>query len=189
MAVLWKRKSFLKSERRRTSEVRDDTEWAGSEHIPCAISRTKRWNGSLRISSSVDFWYLRISRKATVPGLQHGARRRERGRRGGKPMADDQPPQHHPKPADKLDRSLPVAVGLFHTTSGGRRFAGGFGGQLLARRFATGRFTSGLFRASHREDRLLTNRHGRHDDKREVNHNAAAGIRRTREGKDETGEI
>jgi hypothetical protein len=104
-------------------------------------------------------------------------------------MADDQPPQHHPKPADKLDRSLPVAVGLFHTTSGGRRFAGGFGGQLLARRFATGRFTSGLFRASHREDRLLTNRHGRHDDKREVNHNAAAGIRRTREGKDETGEI
>ena len=29
----------------------------------------RRWNGSLRISSSVDFWYLRISRSATVPGL------------------------------------------------------------------------------------------------------------------------
>ena len=36
-AVLWKRKSVLKS---------------------CAISRTRRWNGSLRIKSSVDFWYL-----------------------------------------------------------------------------------------------------------------------------------
>ena len=36
-AVLWNRKSVLKS---------------------CAISRTRRWNGSLRIKSSVDFWYL-----------------------------------------------------------------------------------------------------------------------------------
>merc|ERR1712151_1484693 len=43
----WNRKSVLKS---------------------CAISRTRRWNGSLRIKSSVDFWYLRISRRATVPG-------------------------------------------------------------------------------------------------------------------------
>ncbi|OQU86287.1 hypothetical protein SORBI_3003G065001 [Sorghum bicolor] len=34
----------------------------------CAISRTSRWNGSFRISSSVLFWYLRISRSATVPG-------------------------------------------------------------------------------------------------------------------------
>merc|ERR1719486_1677760 len=46
-AELWKRRSVLKS---------------------CAISRTRRWNGSLRMSSSVDFWYLRISRRATVPG-------------------------------------------------------------------------------------------------------------------------
>ena len=46
-AVLWNRKSVLKS-------------WA--------ISRTKRWNGSFRMSNSVDFWYLRISRRATVPG-------------------------------------------------------------------------------------------------------------------------
>ena len=36
-AVDWNRKSVLKS---------------------CAISRTRRWNGSLRIKSSVDFWYL-----------------------------------------------------------------------------------------------------------------------------------
>ncbi|KAJ1282537.1 hypothetical protein BS78_03G060100 [Paspalum vaginatum] len=43
----WKRRSVLKS---------------------CAISRTSRWNGSFRISSSVLFWYLRISRSATVPG-------------------------------------------------------------------------------------------------------------------------
>ena len=40
MALDWKRRSVLKS-------------WA--------ISRTRRWNGSLRMSSSVDFWYLRIS--------------------------------------------------------------------------------------------------------------------------------
>ncbi|OQU87918.1 hypothetical protein SORBI_3003G367401 [Sorghum bicolor] len=30
--------------------------------------KRRRWNGSLRISSSVLFWYLRISRSATVPG-------------------------------------------------------------------------------------------------------------------------
>merc|ERR1719394_620399 len=34
-----------------------------------AISLTRRWKGSLRMSSSVDFWYLLISRRATVPGL------------------------------------------------------------------------------------------------------------------------
>ncbi|WVZ59556.1 LOW QUALITY PROTEIN: hypothetical protein U9M48_009681 [Paspalum notatum var. saurae] len=34
----------------------------------CAISRTRRWKGSFRIRSSVLFWYLRISRSATVPG-------------------------------------------------------------------------------------------------------------------------
>ncbi|XBI07439.1 hypothetical protein VPH35_135345 [Triticum aestivum] len=45
----WKRRSVLKS-------------WA--------ISRTRRWKGSLRMSSSVLFWYLRISRRATVPGLK-----------------------------------------------------------------------------------------------------------------------
>ena len=47
IAVLWKRKSVLKS-------------WA--------ISRTRRWKGNLRINKSVLFWYLRISRSATVPG-------------------------------------------------------------------------------------------------------------------------
>ncbi|CAL9058230.1 unnamed protein product [Musa banksii] len=46
-AELWKRRSVLKS-------------WA--------ISRTRRWNGSFRMSSSVLFWYFRISRRATVPG-------------------------------------------------------------------------------------------------------------------------
>ncbi len=48
MAEDWNRKSVLKS---------------------CAISLTNRWNGSLRMRSSVDFWYLLISRRATVPGL------------------------------------------------------------------------------------------------------------------------
>ena len=33
-----------------------------------AISRTRRWKGSLRMSNSVDFWYRLISRRATVPG-------------------------------------------------------------------------------------------------------------------------
>ena len=47
-AELWNLRSVLKS-------------WA--------ISRTRRWKGSLRMSSSVDFWYLLISRRATVPGL------------------------------------------------------------------------------------------------------------------------
>lgn len=49
MALDWKRSSSLNS-------------WA--------ISRTKRWKGNLRISRSVLFWYLRISRRATVPGLK-----------------------------------------------------------------------------------------------------------------------
>ncbi|KAK9670692.1 hypothetical protein RND81_13G218600 [Saponaria officinalis] len=46
-AWLWKRRSVLKS-------------WA--------ISRTSLWKGSFLMSSSVLFWYLRISRSATVPG-------------------------------------------------------------------------------------------------------------------------
>ena len=34
-----------------------------------AISLTRRWKGNLRMRSSVDFWYLLISLRATVPGL------------------------------------------------------------------------------------------------------------------------
>ncbi len=46
-----------------------------------ATSRTSRINGALRKSSSVLFWYFRISRRATVPGLNlcgchHAARPR-----------------------------------------------------------------------------------------------------------------
>merc|ERR1712204_110655 len=33
------------------------------------VSSNRRWKGSLRMSSSVDFWYLLISLRATVPGL------------------------------------------------------------------------------------------------------------------------
>ena len=33
-----------------------------------AISLTSCWNGSFRMSSSVDFWYRQISGSATVPG-------------------------------------------------------------------------------------------------------------------------
>lgn len=48
MADDWNRRSVLKS---------------------CAISLTSLWKGNLRMRSSVDFWYRRISRRATVPGL------------------------------------------------------------------------------------------------------------------------
>ena len=34
-----------------------------------ANSCTNHWNGNFLIRSSVDFWYLLISRRATVPGL------------------------------------------------------------------------------------------------------------------------
>merc|ERR1711981_1546956 len=34
-----------------------------------AISLTSLWKGSFLMRSSVDFWYLLISRRATVPGL------------------------------------------------------------------------------------------------------------------------
>jgi len=47
-AELWNLRSVLKS-------------WA--------ISLTSLWKGSFLINNSVDFWYLRISRRATVPGL------------------------------------------------------------------------------------------------------------------------
>lgn len=40
-----------------------------SGRISIAISRTSRAKGSLRIRRSVDCWYRRISRSATVPGL------------------------------------------------------------------------------------------------------------------------
>merc|ERR550519_3196712 len=48
IAALWNLRSVLKS-------------WA--------ISLTRRWKGSFLMRSSVDFWYLLISRRATVPGL------------------------------------------------------------------------------------------------------------------------
>ena len=38
-----------------------------------AISRTRRWKGSLRISSSVDFWYRRIRGAPRCPGGSGGA--------------------------------------------------------------------------------------------------------------------
>ena len=34
-----------------------------------ANSHTNRWNGNFLVRSSVDFWCLLISRRATVPGL------------------------------------------------------------------------------------------------------------------------
>jgi hypothetical protein len=41
-----------------------------SDFMPQAISRTRRWKGAFLIKRSVFFWYLQISRRATVPGCQ-----------------------------------------------------------------------------------------------------------------------
>lgn len=41
----------------------------GSSARRVPISLMSRAKGNLRINRSVDFWYLRISRRATVPGL------------------------------------------------------------------------------------------------------------------------
>ena len=49
MAVLWSRRVRVLSSSQTTS-------------------LTRRWKGSFRIKSSVDFWYFRIWRRATVPG-------------------------------------------------------------------------------------------------------------------------
>ena len=42
--------------------------WIKSVLKSWAISLTNLWNGNFRMSNSVDFWYLRISLNATVPG-------------------------------------------------------------------------------------------------------------------------
>ena len=64
-AVDWNRRSVLKS---------------------CAISRTRRWNGSLRINSSVDFWYfLRVHRSRRSVGASVNSSR-ARVLRVGVPM-------------------------------------------------------------------------------------------------------
>ncbi|KAB1260644.1 Histone H2B type 1-O [Camelus dromedarius] len=60
-AELWKRRSVLKS---------------------CAISRTSRWNGSLRISSSVDFWApKKESRVTTKLRRRTSKKKRKRSRK------------------------------------------------------------------------------------------------------------
>lgn len=51
------------------SQLLDNDRRAGHTLKSWAISRTRRWKGSFRMRSSVDFWYLLISRRATVPGL------------------------------------------------------------------------------------------------------------------------
>lgn len=148
MAALWKRRSVLKS---------------------CAISRTRRWKGSLRISSSVDFWYRRISRKATVPGLQGisavnvikialvcntapfllqvtraaGAGPAAMGRGPRAPVC------HYRCPPGVTSTPVPVAMGLLHTPRGRCALPGGFGGQLLPRRLPAGGFPSRLLGTGH----------------------------------------
>ena len=47
------------------------------------------------------------------------------------------------------DGSRSVSVRLLHSSSRGRALAGGLGGELLARRFSSGRFTGGLLGTGH----------------------------------------
>ncbi|XP_062348512.1 uncharacterized protein LOC134043796 [Cinclus cinclus] len=65
-AELWKRRSVLKS---------------------CAISRTRRWKGSLRISSSVDFWNANIQSCAAMARTKQTARKSTGGKAPRKQLA------------------------------------------------------------------------------------------------------
>ena len=86
----WKRKSVLKS---------------------CAISRTRRWNGSLRIKSSVDFWYLlRESYECFPVSPQRRPNLASREARL-KPYLDC---RHHVPNLTKRDRTRAVAVRFLH---------------------------------------------------------------------------
>ena len=136
MAELWKRRSVLKS-------------WA--------ISRTRRWKGSLRISSSVLFWYLRISRRATVPGRYRwgcgvagrqapGRQRAGRGRGAGgrcrRAERSKLPPQGRPagaarRPEQRSSRTFftpPVAGALLRAALVASCFRGALPPVLLLRR-------------------------------------------------------
>ena len=55
---------------RRSLAVAANGDAGGGDACDLSDARTRRANGSFRMSRSVDRWYLRISRSATVPGLQ-----------------------------------------------------------------------------------------------------------------------
>ena len=50
-------------------ETKNPKDMRTSSSFMRAVRLDLTWKGNLRMRSSVDFWYLRISRKATVPGL------------------------------------------------------------------------------------------------------------------------
>ena len=130
MAVDWKRRSVLKS---------------------CAISRTSRWNGNLRMSNSVLFWYLRISLKATVPGLFGNKMSQmmnmfcQRYRPSGNAHDQIGLVQVESVGLCIVAISSPVAVGLLYTTRGRRALACRLGSKLLAGRLAASRLSGSLF--------------------------------------------
>ena len=130
MAVDWKRRSVLKS---------------------CAISRTSRWKGSLRMSNSVLFWYLRISLKATVPGLFGNKMSQmmnmfcRRYRPSGNAHDQIGLVQVESVGLCIVAISSPVAVGLLYTTRGRRALACRLGSKLLAGRLAASRLSGSLF--------------------------------------------
>ena len=69
----WNRRSVYFAKRSQTNARSRNTKFLDAEILTlksCAISLTNLWKGSFLINNSVDFWYRRISRRATVPGLK-----------------------------------------------------------------------------------------------------------------------
>ena len=54
-----------------------------------------------------------------------------------------------PSDLSESDGARPISVRLLYSSSGGSRFSGSLGGQLLARSLSSGGFTSGLLGTSH----------------------------------------
>ena len=133
-AELWKRRSVLKS-------------WA--------ISRTRRWKGSFLIKSSVDFWYRRISRRATVPGLRpkicnpSGMLKQEN--KQVKTLRDLKllPNNSQIRTTNDQYYVLPVSMWLLYTPRSRSRLPCSFCSQLFARSFPSCRLSSGLLGSSY----------------------------------------
>ena len=80
--------------------------------------------------SSVDFWYRRISRRATVPGPEEERRGRGEGQLssfGGRDTRESSTPSN-----ERRSKELTVSVRLLDSTSGRRGLSSGLGGELLS---------------------------------------------------------
>ena len=119
------------------------------------------------MSSSVDFWYLRISRSATVPGrylhyfsellvlCTNTEGSKELARACSTQQTETLSWQSNPKVCISTDtqswqgKRRDVPVGLLDAAGGRRRLTRSLGGQLLARRLAAGGLARCLLRTGH----------------------------------------